>query len=76
MYLHQQRCRSMAAAYSLPSEQPFVSAVGRDVIHTTCVDGNAAQFISQSDKLTPGSSVFGKPEHSNLLQPLLPEASV
>ncbi len=45
-------------------------------LHTTCVDGNAAQFISQSDELTPGSSVFGKPEHSYLLQPLLPEASV
>ena len=45
-------------------------------LHTTCVDGNAAQFIIQSDKLTPGSSMFGKPEHSNLLQPLLPEASV
>ncbi len=45
-------------------------------LHTTCVDGNPAQFITQSDKLTSGSSIFGKPEDSNVLQPLLPEASV
>ena len=45
-------------------------------LQTACVDGNAAQFITQTDRLAPGSSVLGKPEHSNLLQPLLPEASV
>lgn len=37
MYLHQQHCKSMAAAYSLPLEQPFVSAAGRDVIYTPLV---------------------------------------
>ena len=45
-------------------------------LHTTCLDSNAAQFITQSDKLTSGSSIFVKPEDSNVLQPLLPEASV
>ena len=36
-YLHQQRCRSMAVASSLPLEQPFVSAVGRGVTYTPLV---------------------------------------